>query len=316
MSTGEKLDSIVQNLKCIQGRQAVGNFPNDFAVWNRLFENPVVDCLPVGMLLLDMDFAMRKFNSEYRKYYDYDRDSCYSPRDCIGKCYFDCFPTVSTAIVEQFKFVKATIKQHDSYQGPYTDLIDKQQSYWDAHIVPLKNRNNPTGFMLLTINVTEQVNINKLIDSKNNEIEQLETTLHTILKLKEQVNNETEDKMLANTRFVLAPLVDKLKRCLENSEYLPYIDGIELIINNLGSEFSHRLGVNGYGLTPKEIQIATLINAGKTTKEIAECLHISTDCIDFHRKNIRSKLGYTNKNTNLQTALSSLFSKTQSLHIP
>ncbi len=128
--------------------------------------------------------------------------------------------------------------------------------------------------------------------------------------LREEINphDDLEEKMFANTTYILAPMVDKLKRGLSKSELLPYVDGIESVINNLGSEGAQRLGINGYGLTPKEIQIAVMIKVGKTTKEIAECLHISTDSIDFHRKNIRTKLGYKNKGVNLQAALSSLFS--------
>jgi DNA-binding CsgD family transcriptional regulator len=314
MSVGGKLDSIVQNLKCMHDGQTVGFFSKDFAVWNRLFENPIIDCLPVGILLLDINFTICKFNSMYGKYIE--MSTGYSAADSIGKNYFDCNPEASVSIVDQFLYVKTTIQQHDSYQHPYTDWESIEQSYWNAHLVPLQHKQSLTGFLLLAMDVTERVNTLKLIDSKNTEIEQLKTTLATILKLKEQLGDEIEEKMLANTKYILAPLVDKLKGSLDNSEHLPYVDGIELVINNLGSGFAQRLGIHGYGLTPKEMQIAVMINVGKTTKEIAECLHISTDSIDFHRKNIRTKLGFKNKSANLQAALSTLLSKKHSPLIP
>lgn len=314
MSAGGKLDIIVQNLKCMQDGQTVGSFPKDFAVWNRLFENPIIDCLPVGILLFDINFTICKFNSMYGKYIEMDPDC--SANDWIGKNYFDCCPEASVSIVDQFLYVKTTIQQHDSYHHPYTDWECIEQSYWNAHLVPLQHKQSLIGFLLLTMDVTERVKTLKLIDSKNTEIEQLKTTLATILRLKEQINDEIEEKMLANTKYILAPLVDKLKCCLDNSEHLPYVDGIESVINNLGSGFAQRLGIHGYGLTPKEMQVAVMINVGKTTKEIAECLHISTDSIDFHRKNIRTKLGFKNKSANLQTALSTLFSKKHSPLIP
>jgi DNA-binding CsgD family transcriptional regulator len=56
-------------------------------------------------------------------------------------------------------------------------------------------------------------------------------------------------------------------------------------------------------LTSREIQIANLIREGKSTKEIAKLLNASSDAIDFHRNNIRNKLGLKNKKTNLRAYL-------------
>lgn len=308
MSVDGKLELIVQNIRGMQDGQAVGCLPKDFTVWNRLFDNPFIDCLPVGILLLDINFAICKFNAMYRRYID-SYPGSFSATECIGKNYFDCFPDASMSIVNQFLYVKTTILQHDSYRQPYSDTDCIQQNYWDAHLIPLKQKNSLIGFLLLAMDVSEQVNSLKLIDAKNLEIEQLKTTLSTILNLKNQLTEEIEEKMFANTKYVLEPLVGKLKCSLDNSEHLPYVEGIESVIGNLGSEFSLRLGANGYGLSPKEMQIAVMINVGKTTKEIAQCLHISTESIDSHRKNIRTKLGYKNRSVNLKTALSALFSK-------
>jgi DNA-binding CsgD family transcriptional regulator len=56
----------------------------------------------------------------------------------------------------------------------------------------------------------------------------------------------------------------------------------------------------------KEIRVASLVKSGKRTKEIAEIMRISTSVIDFHRKNIRKKLGLNNTKKNLQSTLMSL----------
>ena len=54
-------------------------------------------------------------------------------------------------------------------------------------------------------------------------------------------------------------------------------------------------------LTPTEVQVIHLIRQGKKTKEIAQCLNIATSTIDFHRNNIRKKIGLTHHRTSLQT---------------
>jgi DNA-binding CsgD family transcriptional regulator len=59
-------------------------------------------------------------------------------------------------------------------------------------------------------------------------------------------------------------------------------------------------------LTPKEIDVAALVREGRTSKEIAEVLTISVSGVDFHRKQIRKKLGLTNEKSNLLSYLLSL----------
>ncbi|MEQ8204002.1 MAG: helix-turn-helix transcriptional regulator, partial [Smithellaceae bacterium] len=60
--------------------------------------------------------------------------------------------------------------------------------------------------------------------------------------------------------------------------------------------------IQQFELTPREIQIVSLIKDGKTTKEIARALGIGEGSIDTHRKNIRKKMGL-NRACNLQSHL-------------
>ncbi|MCA1785261.1 MAG: helix-turn-helix transcriptional regulator [Desulfobacteraceae bacterium] len=59
-------------------------------------------------------------------------------------------------------------------------------------------------------------------------------------------------------------------------------------------------------MTPTEVQVADLIKAGKTSKEIAGVLNISARSVNFHRVNIRRKLHIHGSKTNLRTFLLSL----------
>jgi DNA-binding NarL/FixJ family response regulator len=44
-------------------------------------------------------------------------------------------------------------------------------------------------------------------------------------------------------------------------------------------------------LSPRELQVLELLRAGKTTKQIAGILHLSTRTVDVHRANMKKKLG-------------------------
>ena len=59
-------------------------------------------------------------------------------------------------------------------------------------------------------------------------------------------------------------------------------------------------------LTVREREIATLIRAGKTSREIAEALFIAPATVDFHRKNLRRKLGLEAGGPSLATHLARL----------
>ena len=48
------------------------------------------------------------------------------------------------------------------------------------------------------------------------------------------------------------------------------------------------------------------VKEDKSTKEISELLYISESAVQFHRHNIRKKLGMVDKKVNLQTFLQSL----------
>jgi len=59
-------------------------------------------------------------------------------------------------------------------------------------------------------------------------------------------------------------------------------------------------------LSPTDLQIALLIKEGKSTKEIADTMNLSSKTIEFHREKIRDKLGIKNKKVNLRTLLANM----------
>jgi len=84
------------------------------------------------------------------------------------------------------------------------------------------------------------------------------------------------------------------------------MSSIETHLNDIISPFLRNLTSGYLHLTPREIQIANLIREGKTSKEIAQLLHLSQGAIDFHRNNIRNKLGLKKKKANLRSYLLTL----------
>ena len=58
--------------------------------------------------------------------------------------------------------------------------------------------------------------------------------------------------------------------------------------------------ISDFGLSQKELEVLKLIREGSTYLEIAESLHIALSTVQYHIKNIYSKLGVTSKISALQ----------------
>ena len=141
---------------------------------------------------------------------------------------------------------------------------------------------------------------------KSLHLEEANTALRVLLKRGEQDKNELEEKVLSNIKELALPYLEKLK--LGNLDYKQgaYVEILESNLNDIISPFLKKLSSQYLNLTPTEIQVANLIREGKSTKEIAEILNISERAIEFHRNNIRDKLGLKKSKTNLRSYLLTL----------
>ncbi|HUH65794.1 MAG TPA: PAS domain S-box protein [Syntrophales bacterium] len=143
---------------------------------------------------------------------------------------------------------------------------------------------------------------------KSQSLEEANTALKVLLKHREEDKATLEEQVLANVKKLVLPYLEKLKSPRLDSSQRLHIEIIEAHLNDIVSPFLRNLSSAYLSLTPREIEVATLVKEGKTTKEITKLLNISTTAVDFHRKNLRSKFGIKSKKTNLRSFLTSLYS--------
>lgn len=137
-------------------------------------------------------------------------------------------------------------------------------------------------------------------------LEEANTALKVLLKRREQDKNELEEKVLSNIKDLALPYLEKLKSCTLDDRQSTYLEILESNLNDIISPFLKKLSSQYLNLTPTEIQVANLIREGKSTKEMADILNISERAIEFHRNNIRDKLGLKKSKTNLRSYLLTL----------
>lgn len=141
------------------------------------------------------------------------------------------------------------------------------------------------------------------LKKKSRYLEEANTALRVLLKQREKDKRELEESVLTNVEKSLLPYLEKLKKTHSSADRNTYLDILESSINSIVSPFYRNITLNQFNLTPKEIEIATLVKEGKSTKEIAELLVLSPRTIDLHRLNIRQKLGLKSKRVNLRSTL-------------
>jgi PAS domain S-box-containing protein len=144
------------------------------------------------------------------------------------------------------------------------------------------------------------------LKQKSESLEEVNTALKVLLKHREEDKAMLEENVLANVKKLVFPYVEELKRTKLSNVQMAHAETIEKHLHEIVSPFLRTISSAYLSLTPREIQIATLVRDGKTTKDITDLLNISATAVDFHRKNLRTKFGIKNKRTNLRSYLSSL----------
>jgi len=145
----------------------------------------------------------------------------------------------------------------------------------------------------------------KELQIKARNLMEVNTTMKVLLNTMERDQEELQERFLANIKEQVFPYLDKLKKTPLNDVQRGFIKTAEVYLNEIASPFVQKLTSNYLNLTKKEIQIASLVREGKTSKEIAEILNASKRVIEFHRENIRKKLGLNNKKESLAILLRS-----------
>jgi PAS domain S-box-containing protein len=145
--------------------------------------------------------------------------------------------------------------------------------------------------------------LEELVKARTSELEELNKTLKVMVHQREADKKELQEKILSDVNDLIIPCLEKIKISPLNATQEAYMDIVEtnlkaILIDPFLSHVTHK----HRNLTPKEIQVAELIKAGRSSTEIASILKVSTDVIAFHRAHIRKKLGLARKE-NLQSYL-------------
>jgi len=240
----------------------------------------------------------------------------YEEEEIVGKNWFDNFLPKSIrreAKAISRRFLDGETELDEFFEGPVLTKSGQERIIAWHNTILTDAEDNIAGHLSSGDDVTEIKEREQALRAKDAELEiktrnleEVNTALRVLLKGREKDKAELEEKVLSNVKDLVVPYLERLKGTALDANQISFVNILESNLNDIVSSFSRRLSSKYLGLTPTEIRVANLIKDGKTTKEIAEFMNSSGKTIEFHRDNVRRKLGLRNQKANLRTHLLSL----------
>lgn len=139
--------------------------------------------------------------------------------------------------------------------------------------------------------------------ARADELEGLNTALRVLLEFRDDEKQKLEEGILDNLRMMVEPYIERLKQSPLSPDQEVYLGIIEDNLGKIASPLASKLTSDLARLTPAELRVAGLIRDGRSSKEIAQILGVSSTTVTFHRANIREKLNLKNRKGNLRSHL-------------
>lgn len=239
----------------------------------------------------------------------------YSKKELIGKKLLHLYPPEEhDRLKNSFNKLKQTKRTRE---GDFTIVTkDKQRVCVDVN-ASCFNVGDKVLIKSIFRDITEQKKLQEELRKAKKELEavvvertmelmQANTALKVLLSHQNKEKVENEEKLSTNLRNQILPYIQELKKGSLNDKHTACIRLLEKNLQGIMSEFVTQLKSSTSNLTPKEIQVSSLIKEGMSTREIARFLNVSRKTVDVFRYNIRKKLGLNNRRENLMSHLLSL----------
>jgi DNA-binding NarL/FixJ family response regulator len=257
-----------------------------------------LNCIQDGVSILDTDLKVRYVNTSMRYWY--------SPtEDFIGKkCHLVYHDRAKPC--ENCPVLK-TISNKEPHIGIVKYSQGGSDKGWqELFAVPILDANDVLmGVVEYVRDISYQYklehDLNQIMEQYQS-LEKRSAAISQLLAQRKLEREQLEETITQNFEKFIRPSLDYLKTRSDVNE----VNLVETLIEEIVYPITKKRSSILDKLTVREMQIASLVKEGKSSQEIAKTLVVSKKTIDFHRANIRKKLGLlteTGKRTNLLSYL-------------
>ncbi|HIJ90666.1 MAG: PAS domain S-box protein [Desulfobulbaceae bacterium] len=176
----------------------------------------------------------------------------------------------------------------------------------ETHCLPMLEGKIVRGFRGMCRDISEMLILELRLEHKAMELTEVNNALRLLLHQSAEASAEHERRIHDNLQRLVLPYLEKIQERCKDQELALYLRVALANLDKITSTFSLTLSTRLGGLTPRELEVAELIKQGRSTKQMAAILDLSSRTVEFYRDKLRVKLGIKSKKTNLRSYLSSL----------
>lgn len=272
----------------------------------------IMNSLSAQIAILDESGMIIETNRAWQEFGE--QNGLHPPVDSLGQNYLDICDGSDDEAGEltAIGIRRVLAGELQAFNMQYPCHSPAEDRWFVVRVVRLRTAGQPM-VIVSHENITPVVKAKEELQKKEQELslqkkmlEDSNTALRVLLEHRQQDKARMEDDILVNVRKLIMPPLEELRLQKLDERNRNLIEIIRSRLDDITSPFLNRLSSINRLLTPKELDVAVLVREGRTSKEIADLLHVSLSGVDFHRKRIRGKLGLTNEKSNLRSYLLSL----------
>jgi DNA-binding CsgD family transcriptional regulator len=257
-----------------------------------------LDCIQDGVSILDTNLNVKYVNTSMKYWYsttgDFIGEKCYLVYHNRSQPCENC-PILTTI----------------SKKAPHIGIVKysqagKDKGWQELFAIPILDGNdNLVGILEYVRDISYQYklehDLNRIMEQYQS-LEKRSAAISQLLAQRKSEREQLEETITQNFEKFIKPSLNYLKTRSDVNE----VNLVETLIEEIVYPITKKRSSILDKLTVREMQIASLIKDGKSSEEIAKNLVISKKTVDFHRANIRKKLGLrteTGERMNLVTYL-------------
>ena len=264
------------------------------------FQQNLIDSIPVPVYFKDTDLNYLGCNRAFEETLGFTKEHI------VGKTVHDILPEKLARVHHQkdLQLLQAGEIKYYEVSSAYPD--GKKHDLLVFKALFHNKDGSIEGLIGTNLDISERNQAQIQLELHAEELKNTNTALRVLLKQVNENKTDMESRVLDNFARLVNPYLDSLEADLVNTRQHEYVKVIQENIKKITSAFSQKLSSSYLGLSPREIQVADLVRHGRTNKESAGVLNVSINAVEFHRNNLRRKLGIQNKKVNLRTYLLSM----------
>lgn len=251
---------------------------------------------PVGICLTDKNGIYHYANPAYCKIYGY------SEQELIGRPYYELIMKSGDSESSRQHYNKLFEEGKPISVGEAESVRKDGKSIWIQYTGDfVREKGIHKCMVAMNIDITEQKRMRQALSDERLLLEEKNATLKEILAHLEEEKQKIRKDIADTIDQLLMPALGRLI----NDDGTVHMAYFELLENNLRQLAASSGGILHLcsKLTPREIEICSLVKGGATSKEISRTLNLSLLTINKHRQRIRRKLVISDKNINLASFL-------------